>query len=93
MIFHWRLQYIVKMVIVLIASIDHFNIRSDDTKHTFGNNNYLTPDLGGQNDPTKDGQGHWVSQSLKSTIMFPSVPGFPEPIKKETHLDNCTNFW
>ena len=33
--------------------------RSENTKYTFGNNEYLTPDLGGQFFPAKSGEEQW----------------------------------
>jgi hypothetical protein len=50
------------MVIVLITSIDHSKNRSDFTEHLNQNNNPVTPGLGGQLIPAKDGQGQGLFQ-------------------------------
>jgi hypothetical protein len=57
MIYQWRLQNILKMVIVPITLFNRYQSRSDFTEHPKQNNKDLTPDLGGQSIPANFGQG------------------------------------
>jgi len=60
---------------------NHFKIRSENTKHTFGNNKYLTPDLGGQFIPAYIDECHWYSNNNRAALTTAN----PEIIL----TDNC----